>query len=107
MKFGFDIEVTAITSRRITARVDDELASPSGFDVFAARAMAGLATGRADHLRRFDVNAGMRTGGKDTGDIRVAIKTSFVTDELCAGNRRRLDNGLPENGAGKCEKQTR
>ena len=51
MKFSFDVEMTAITSCWVPARVDDELTcAAAGFDMLATWAMAGLAAGRAEHL---------------------------------------------------------
>jgi len=52
------------------------------------------------------MNAGMGARSKRARDIRVTLKARFVADELCARYRWSLDNSLPENSAGKSEKQT-
>ena len=64
-EFGLDLQMTVVASRRIFARVDDELSTTAArLDVFASRSVARFTTGRTLHLRGFDVNARVRTRRK-------------------------------------------
>ena len=58
-------------------------------DVFAGRAVAGFATILPGHARLSKRKRAWRTGGKDAGDVGVAIGAGLVAHESCAFNLRR------------------
>ena len=89
IEFRVDVEMTLKTGRRIVARIDDELRSTAGLDMFAAGTVAGFATSLAGHRHVFKMNARVRAGGKFLDDFLVAIRAGLVADVMRAGNFQR------------------
>lgn len=88
-ELSLGLQMALEASGRVFSRVDDEFAAPaSGFDVLAARSMAGFATGLPDHLGGINVDSRMGAGGEHARDVGVAIVTGAITDVCGAGNFR-------------------
>ncbi len=100
IKFRVDVKMALKTGRRVVARVDDEFSAATGLDVFAARTVARLAAGLAGHCSIAGVNSRVRTGGKFTDDVLMAIRAGLVADVMCAGNLQRHDHGVGRGGTG-------
>lgn len=83
MKLGLDLKVTLQTGLRILAGVDDEpveAIATAQSNMFAARAMAGFTAELAGHGAVFNMQSSVGAGGKDAGNLGVAIGTSCVAD---------------------------
>ncbi len=90
VELGVDFKVTREARLRIPPRVHDEFSVPApDCDMFAAGTMTRFATGTARHLRRFNVQARMRTRRKNPRVFGVAIDARRVSHKTCAGNFRR------------------
>ena len=85
----------------VLAGVDDELApAAAGFDVFAARAVAGFTTALPRLGRVPEMNARVRAGSKLADVICVTLETRAVADNVRAGNLRRREGGARQRGTG-------
>jgi len=101
MEFRLGVEVALETGGGVPARIDDEVcAGRARGDVFAGRAVARFASILPGHARLGQTQPGVRTGGKDAGDIGVAIGADLVTHVGCAVNLRRGQNRPAAGGAG-------
>jgi len=82
VQLGMNLQVTLKANRRVPARVDDKPAAPAaGSGVFAARSVAGFASGLACPLQIVFVKACVGAGRKSPGDIGVAISADSVPNE--------------------------
>ena len=99
VEFRVDVEMALEAGRRILARVDDKLRT-AGFDVFAARSVAGFAAGPAGHRRITGMNPCVRAGGKNANDVFVAIRAGLVANVMRARNFQRHRHGIGRGGAG-------
>ena len=68
--------------------------------VFAARPVAGFASGGIMQTGWFEPETGMRTRGETSRDLRMAIKTSLVPNERSAFDSRGNDDTLLDAGTG-------
>ena len=96
VEFGLGIQMALQAGLGFLAGVDDEflatrLAAPG--DMFAARAMAGFAAVLAGHPSLFRMQTRVRTGGKNVGDIIVAIGAGLVPDVGRPRDSQREDDG--------------
>lgn len=93
IELGVDFQVTREARLRVVARIDDELSTTAARgDMFAARPVTRFASRAARHLRRLDMDSGVRTAREDSCVFRVAIHTGFVADKTCAFDLRRRDH---------------
>lgn len=101
VELGVLLQMAGEAGRRFRARIDDELPAPAAdSDVFAARPVASFAAGLARHLRPFEMNARVRTGGEAAADVRVTLEAGLVADKGSAFDHRRRDNGALQRRAG-------
>jgi hypothetical protein len=97
-KFRLCLQVALKTGDRIFSRIHNELAAPSaGLHMFAARPMARFATRLPAEFRVFDMDARMRTRGKNPRDVCVTLRTSVIADVSCARNIRRRNDRARES----------
>ena len=95
------LQMTLKTRRRVLAGVDDKFAATaSGFDVLAARAVAGFATVIALAGRAVKTQPRMRIGGKAARVIRVTFEAGLIAGERGAGDGGRRERRAFERGAG-------
>jgi hypothetical protein len=88
-KFGFRWTVAFKAGGGVFAGIHDELTqSATRGDVKASRPVAGFAAALPDGARVIQPNASVRARGENTGDIRVAFGTGFISHEGCAGDFR-------------------
>ena len=73
VELSMNFQMAGETGLWIFTWVEDELSPRARRDVFAAGTMAGFAARTARQLRRFDMQARMRTGRKDARVIDMAI----------------------------------
>lgn len=89
MKFGFNLDVTPKARSRIAPRIHDEPpASAAHGYMFAARPVAGFATGHCGPLEIVLVESAMRAGMKNPRDVGMAIDTLTVPNECRSLNLR-------------------
>jgi len=101
IEFSLSLQMTLKTNRRLFAGVHDEFAAPAaGFDVLAAGAVAGLASGLANEFGVLEMDARVGAGGEHAGDVGMALVTGFVADVACARNLGRSQDGAFEAGTG-------
>lgn len=86
----------------VFAGIDDEffrtITADHG-DVLAARAVAGFTAALAGHVGNFRAEARMRTGGEDTGNVRMAVEARLVANVSGALDLKRDYYG-PVSGTG-------
>ncbi len=98
-EFGMLFDMTLETGGRFPTGVDGEFAAAAaGFDMPAAGAMTGFATGSTGKFFLIEMDAGMNAAGEGAGDGRVTIGTSFISDEMGAGNFERRHHGACGRG---------
>ena len=103
-KFGLSLQMALETGARILAGIHNEFATAApGFDMLASRAMARFATRLAVVFRVLDMHARVGAGGKDSGDIRVALRARVIANVCCSGNVRRRNNRPSQSRTGNCE----
>ena len=81
MEFRARFLMALETGCGVVAGIDDEFfeASAAGHDnVLAPRAVAGFTAELAGHVGLFQTHPRVRTGGKHTGNVRMAIRAGFV-----------------------------
>jgi hypothetical protein len=102
VELGVNFEVAGETRLGFATRIHNKSpATTTHCDVFAAGTVARFTARPALHLRCRDINARVRTGGKDSRVVRMTIGASRVADERRAGNFRWNDDGGFECGTGK------
>jgi hypothetical protein len=105
-EFRFRLQMALKTRSRVFSRVHNKLTSSSAcLDVLAAGPVAGFAARFAVESGVVDVDTGMGTGGKNSGNIRMTLGTGAIADIGCARDIRRCNNRSSESRAGYCEKE--
>jgi hypothetical protein len=114
VQLGVNLQVTLEADRRVPPRVNDKSTPPTTRSgVFAARPMAGFASGLAGPLQIVFVKTRVRAGRKGPGDIRVAIGADSIPNKRSALNLGRLNQrpvdgragGNHQAGEGQAEQQ--
>jgi hypothetical protein len=102
VKLGIDLKMTFVTGLGVLARIDDHFfaAGAAQGDMLAARTMARLTAMLAGHACLLDMQAGVRTGRKDTRNVCVAVGANFVAHKGRSLNTGRLGNGSAGRGTG-------
>lgn len=89
IEFGLHVEMALETGSRVFAGVNNEAGCAARPDMFAARTVTGFASALPGHGRVLNMQPGMRTGGKFTDNVRVAVGAGLVADIVRAGNLKR------------------
>jgi hypothetical protein len=97
MELSLNVQMALKTSRRVTARIDDEsfaAAQAGRGHVFAAGPVTGFASALAGHRRVLSMYPCVRAGWESSHNVRVTIHARLVPDEMSARDlRRRHDPG--------------
>ena len=102
MEFGIDIQVALIARLRIAAGIEDEFLPtlPTDGDMLARRTVTRFTAVLAFHLPSIKTQSGMGAGRKNTRNVAVAIGANLVSDEACALNSGRHNDGSLYSGTG-------
>jgi hypothetical protein len=103
VKFGAKLEMALKASLRILARIDYEFLKPASAahrDMFASRAVAGLAPALPRHLIVVGVQSRMRARRKSAHDIRMTVLAGFVSNEGRPVNSQRSNRSNVNSRAG-------
>jgi len=107
-KFRLRLQMTLKTRRRIFPRVHNEFPTPAaGFDMLAPRAVARFATRLPLELRIVDMDTRMRTGRKNSRDVRMALRASTIPDVSRSRNFRRRNYRPSQGRTGNCEEHNK
>ncbi|MCU0752910.1 MAG: hypothetical protein MUC40_07810 [Akkermansiaceae bacterium] len=98
-ELGLGIEVTLEAGFRRLVRIDDGAKGPSGLDMFAARAVAGLAT-HVDGVLALGLESGVIGGFEIAHDLLVALGAFLGAHKLGPGNTHGCHDGATARGAG-------
>src|SRR5690348_2792401 len=87
VEFGLGLEVALEAGSRVPAGIyNKDAPTAASLNVFAARPVAGFASGLTSQDCGWGVDAGVGTGLKSSRDVRVAVVTCLVADVLRARN---------------------
>jgi hypothetical protein len=89
IEFRLNVEMALETRCRFFTGINDELRRAAGTDVFAAGTVTGFAPTLARHSGILKMQPRMGTGGKFPADVRMAIGTRAVADEMRSRNFQR------------------
>ena len=103
-KFGFCLQMALKTRCRIFPRVHNELPAPAaGFDMLAPGPMTRFASRLTAELRVIDMHTRVRTRGKYSRDVGMALCASAITYVSRSRNFRRRNYRPSQRRTGYCE----
>jgi hypothetical protein len=99
-KLRVNVEMTRKTCLRVTAGINNELASAARFHVQAAGSVTGFASSGLVAWRFFNVQSCMRAGGKRASEFGMTLGTGFVAHESCSFDFWRNHHSSSHAGTG-------
>lgn len=105
-EFCVGLQMALKAGRRVFSRIDNKFpATTASGNMFAARSMAGFASGITVQLRAIEVHARMRARGKSPGNICMAIVTGVIPNVNSAGHFGQRGNRSLKTRAGEQKKR--